>query len=141
MTKPISKVIKEKLLKMREDLVKEISESAKTEKDDLKGEIGDMYDHASCERERELTLLLGERERDKLAEINAALERIEDGTFGECEECGEKIQPGRLKAMPFTTVCVHCKSKEENEKGKFKRLDNRGSYRKVSFPEGGDDEF
>jgi len=141
MTKPISKAIKEMLMKMRKELIKEISESARTEKDDFKGEIGDMYDHASNERERELTLLLGERERDKLAEIDAALERIEDGTFGICEECEEKIHSGRLKAMPFTTVCVNCKSKEEKEKGVFKRLDTRGSYRKVTFPEGGEDDY
>ena len=141
MTKPISKSIRDMLIKMRRELVEGISDSTLAEKDVLKRDIGDMYDHASNERDRELKLLLNERERDKLNNIDAALERIEDGTFGLCEECGEKIQSGRIKAMPFTLVCVQCKSIEEKERGKFKRLDDRGSYRKVSFPEGGDDGF
>lgn len=78
-------------------------------------EGGDVCDIASSDRERELKLRLSEREREKLRAIEDALERIEDGSFGICEECGCKIPVGRLKIMPFATVCVDCKSREEKQ--------------------------
>jgi len=79
-------------------------------------EGGDVCDIASSDRERELRLRLSERERQKLRQIEEALERIEEGTFGNCDECGCKIPIGRLKIMPFTTVCVPCKSREEQKR-------------------------
>ena len=57
----------------------------------MKFEIGDIYDTASNERERELSLILGDRDREKLAEIEDALERIENGNYWICDECGEKL--------------------------------------------------
>jgi DnaK suppressor protein len=74
-------------------------------------EGGDVCDIASSDRERELTLRLSERGREKLQQIEEALERIEDGSFGTCEQCEAKIPKGRLKVMPFSTTCVACKSK------------------------------
>ena len=79
-------------------------------------EGGDVCDIASSDRERELRLRLSEREREKLRAIEDAIERIDDGSFGTCEECGAKIPIGRLKVMPFTTVCVPCKSREEQQR-------------------------
>jgi DnaK suppressor protein len=76
-------------------------------------EGGDVCDIASSDRERELTLRLSERGREKLREIEDALERIEEGSFGTCEQCGAKIPKGRLKVMPLATTCVACKSKQE----------------------------
>ena len=55
-------------------------------------EGGDVCDIASSDRERELKLRLSERDRDKLKEIDEALERIEEGSFGECDACGSKIR-------------------------------------------------
>ena len=82
-------------------------------------EGGDVCDIASSDRERELRLRLSEREREKLRAIEDALERIEDGSFGICEECECKIPGGRLKIMPFATVCVECKSKSEKQSKLF----------------------
>lgn len=82
-------------------------------------EGGDVCDIASSDRERDLVLRLSEREREKLRAIEEALERIEEGTFGTCEECGCKIPAGRLKIMPFATVCVECKSKAEKKRKLF----------------------
>jgi RNA polymerase-binding protein DksA len=48
-----------------------------------------------------------------LAEIDEALQRIEDGTFGTCRTCGQPIAPDRLEAMPWATQCIDCKRKEE----------------------------
>ena len=50
-----------------------------------------------------------------VAEIAAALERIEKGIYGICEECGEEISEGRLKVAPETTLCIDCKKKQETE--------------------------
>jgi len=79
-------------------------------------EGGDVCDIASSDRERELRLRLSERGREKLREIEDALERIEEGSFGICDRCGCKIPKGRLKVMPFSTTCVGCKSKDEKQR-------------------------
>lgn len=63
--------------------------------------------------ERDLTLGLLESEREELNHIQAALERIERGTYGECESCKQPIPLARLRALPYARMCVECKSKEE----------------------------
>ena len=121
------------LLKMREELTHGIDKNVKGEKDDERSDVGDVYDMASSERDRELTLLLGERGREKLQEIDNALKRIEEGTYGVCEECEESITPGRFKAMPFTRVCVNCKEKEERERGVVKTFDKERTHRQFTM--------
>jgi DnaK suppressor protein len=54
-----------------------------------------------------------DRERKLIVKIKKALERIENGTFGICERCGEDISIKRLTARPVTTLCIDCKTKEE----------------------------
>lgn len=108
------------LVEMRENILVGISDGVRLESDDTKREVGDVHDVASSERDRELSLILGDRDRGKLASIESALLRIEDDSYGFCEECGEKIGDGRLKILPFTTVCVDCKSKYERERGSRK---------------------
>ncbi len=132
--------MREILLNMRKSLLGEIRDNVKEESDYLKAPAtGDIYDLASSERERELALLLGDRDREKLAEIDEALRRIEDGSYGYCEECGEKIGIGRLKAMPFTQLCVECKSKLEKQVGARKRFDEEGTYRDLAVPDDDDE--
>ncbi len=65
----------------------------------------------SFERDHELTVL--SNERDKLAQIERALERIEDGTYGACESCGNPVGKMRLMAFPRATLCMTCKQREE----------------------------
>jgi DnaK suppressor protein len=74
----------------------------------------DPTDRATLESDRNFLLRIRDRERRLIAKINAALERIEEGTFGICEECGEEISEARLKARPVTTLCIDCKKKQEN---------------------------
>ena len=78
-------------------------------------EIGDFYDQASEERDRELDLLLSDRERGKLRQIDEAFERLEEGTYGQCEDCGEMINPKRLRIVPFARTCVECQADKEQE--------------------------
>jgi RNA polymerase-binding protein DksA len=62
---------------------------------------------------QELTLSLLGSEQDALDRIEAAVERIEDGSFGQCEECGRKIPEPRLEAIPYAALCVRCASQQE----------------------------
>src|SRR3989338_6142544 len=72
---PFKKEMTKRLQKVKGTLLAEVAEKIKSESNTLKFEIGDIYDIASNERERELTLMLGDREREKLAEIEEAFER------------------------------------------------------------------
>ncbi|MBW1988120.1 MAG: RNA polymerase-binding protein DksA [Deltaproteobacteria bacterium] len=73
----------------------------------------DPTDRASAETERNFMLRIRDRESKLIKKIKKALDRIENGTFGICEECGEDISIKRLKARPVTTQCIECKTKQE----------------------------
>jgi len=75
----------------------------------------DPNDRATLESDRNLTLRIRDRERKLRAKIAEALARIEDGSFGICEVCGEEIGFKRLEARPVTTLCVNCKSNQEDQ--------------------------
>lgn len=63
--------------------------------------------------EKEVTLALIDKLQENINEINRALEKVDDETYGICEYCGGKISAGRLKFLPSATVCIVCKTKEE----------------------------
>lgn len=111
--KPNYAEVAEILRKMRVEILSEIAADSKNTDVDVLS--GDIYDQASTERDRELSLLLGERDRGKLLSINESLQRIKDGSYGECESCGEMIPLGRLKVLPFATLCIDCKAQAEQE--------------------------
>lgn len=102
-----------RLLDLRKTILREIQEDMKEGRESEAGDGRDNYDIASDERDREINLLLGDRERKKLSHIDDALQRIEDGEYGECEECGGEIAAGRLDVMPFTRLCVTCQEESE----------------------------
>lgn len=68
-----------------------------------------LADIATHTYDRELDSTLEESEGVHLAHIDASLKRIEEGTFGICENCGKQITPERLEAMPWVTLCIDCK--------------------------------
>jgi DnaK suppressor protein len=80
----------------------------------------DPTDRASLEGNRNLTLRIRDRERKLLTKIDEALGRIDDGTYGICEECGGLIGVERLKARPVTTLCIQCKSEQEAQERRQK---------------------
>ena len=84
--------------------------------------FADPTDRASLESDRNATLRIRDRERKLIAKIDAALERISDGTYGLCEECGDPISVARLKARPVTTLCINCKAEQEAEERRQKHL-------------------
>ena len=75
--------------------------------------FADPADRASAESDRAFTLRIRDRERRLIRKIQAALQRIDDGTYGLCEDCGEEISIARLKARPVTKLCINCKSRQE----------------------------
>jgi RNA polymerase-binding transcription factor len=127
------KEIRDILLQMKEDTLREISKSLKNGAETalINEPSGDIYDQASSERDRELGLLLGDREREKVHAIDEALLRIDENEYGICEECEEEIPLGRLKAMPFTRHCVKCKSDLEKLQAQTKRFEEERAYREI----------
>ena len=73
----------------------------------------DPTDRASLETDRNFLLRVKDRERKLIAKIHEALKRINDGTYGICEICGEEISEKRLEARPVITSCIRCKEEEE----------------------------
>jgi DnaK suppressor protein len=84
--------------------------------------LPDPTDRASVESNRNSMLRMRDRERKLIFKIQEALDRLEAGAYGICEECGEEIGIARLKARPVTTLCIQCKSDQEVEERKAKRV-------------------
>ncbi|MBI3544827.1 MAG: RNA polymerase-binding protein DksA [Deltaproteobacteria bacterium] len=80
----------------------------------------DWTDVASVETDKTLQLKIRDRERMLITKIEEALRRIEEGTFGECERCGDEIAEPRLKARPVTTLCIDCKSELEGAEHRYR---------------------
>ena len=102
-----------KLMDMRKEVLREIQADVKEGREGEAGDGRDTYDIASDERDREINLLLGDRERKKLQLLDESLGRIDTGEYGICEECDGEIAGGRLDAMPFSRLCVTCQDEYE----------------------------
>lgn len=77
----------------------------------------DPTDRASAESDRNFDIRVKDRERKLILKVKDALQRVDDGEFGICEDCGEPIDMKRLEARPVTTLCIECKiAREEEEK-------------------------
>jgi DnaK suppressor protein len=106
------------LLALRNQLngdVSHLSDEALRKNGDAGGNLSNtpihMADLGTDNFEQEFTLSLIESEEGRMKEINAALDRIEHGGFGRCEECQKAIPKARLQALPFTRYCVDCARK------------------------------
>lgn len=75
----------------------------------------DLSDQASAEVDQSFVLKLREREQKLLKKIDEALDRMATRTYGICERCGEEIPYKRLKARPVTTLCIQCKTLQEQQ--------------------------
>jgi DnaK suppressor protein len=128
------KSIKDMLLKMRSDLAQEITRRSRATTEPGAQDKGDILDLVSEERTRELDILLTDREKRKLHQIDDALEKVEENTYGLCEECGIKIPRARLKVLPFAKYCVECQEKNEREE-KYTREEPEEGIRKVPMGE------
>ena len=124
MNKKDFKFFKELLMKKKMDLAKGIdhiaNDALKTSQRDAAGDLSayslHMADMATDNYDREFSLGLADNEQKILNRINAALEKIEENTFGSCEACEKKISKVRLKAVPYAELCVPCQEKQEKIK-------------------------
>ena len=133
--------MREQLLEMKTKLLAEIDSTLRAEREGNKDEGMDTYDLASEERDREINFILSDRERVKLKQIDDAVERMDEGTYGVCESCGLEIAEERLEAMPFSRLCRDCQQDEEREAKSQRRPadDEPNAYRKVGSTDADDD--
>ena len=121
MKKAEMKVYRERLLALRARLRGDVNTMADAalnkSRSEANGDLSSMPIHmadiGSDNFEQEFTLSLMETEGGTLDRVEAALERTEDGTYGQCEECGGKIPKKRLDAIPYAAMCVKCASQFE----------------------------
>jgi DnaK suppressor protein len=95
-----------------------LNEASRTVSDlsDEKEVFPDLTDRATVESDRNFVLRMRDRERKLIVKIREALDRIGESSYGICEECGEEISEQRLLARPVTTLCIECKTSQEDER-------------------------
>jgi DnaK suppressor protein len=103
---------RQKLLSWREDILKEARETLQHLQDENQNHP-DFADRASSETDRAIELRARDRQRKLIAKIDEALSRIEDGTYGYCEETGEPISIKRLEARPIATLSIEAQERHE----------------------------
>ncbi|MBD3258526.1 TraR/DksA family transcriptional regulator [candidate division GN15 bacterium] len=117
------------LLAKKRELLKEIGVVGDThQKSTIKDATGDlshysyhMADQGTDNMEREMAFAFASKAGRLVYHIDAALERIKDGSYGKCFTCGKQIQRARLKAVPHARLCIECKSEEEKKKPQRRR--------------------
>jgi RNA polymerase-binding transcription factor len=103
-----------KLLESRKrEILQEAERALGAMNHDSEEAYADPTDRAALESDRNFVLRMRDRERKLLSKIDEAFARIEDGSYGRCEECDGEIGIERLKARPVTTLCIGCKSAQE----------------------------
>jgi DnaK suppressor protein len=103
---------RQKLLAWREDILREARETLQHLQDENQNHP-DFADRASSETDRAIELRARDRQRKLIAKIDEALARIEDGTYGYCEETGEPISIKRLEARPIATLSIEAQERHE----------------------------
>jgi len=101
-----------RVLEARQHLIDDTSRSMEDAVDE-DGNDSHMADSASETLDREMELSLGDNAEHLIESIDAALARIDDGSYGNCERCGKPIASDRLEALPWATKCIECKRLEE----------------------------
>jgi DnaK suppressor protein len=103
---------RKKLLAWKEDILKEARETLQHLQDENQNHP-DLADRASSETDRAIELRARDRQRKLVAKIESALQRLDDGTYGYCEETGEPISLRRLEARPIATLSVEAQERHE----------------------------
>jgi DnaK suppressor protein len=109
-----------KLLEGRKrEILQESERAVDTMNNESEEAYADPTDRAALESDRNFLLRMRDRERKLLSKIDEAVARIDDGSYGRCEECDGEIGIERLKARPVTTLCIACKSAQEAREAKI----------------------
>ncbi len=113
MEKDVIERFRKQLLEKRESILAEVDKTF-DDMTDQTTNIPDPNDRATVESGRNFELRIRSRERKLLDKIDEALQRIEAEEFGFCQDCGAEIGLKRLEARPVTTLCIECKTLQEN---------------------------
>ena len=105
--------IKQKLQEEKKQILMELQTQRAFNQDDSRKDVGDEVDSSVNEQARELSLLMRDRNRERLEAIEEAIQRMQTGDYGFCEECGDSIPKRRLIAMPLARMCVNCQQDQE----------------------------
>jgi RNA polymerase-binding protein DksA len=105
-------LLKQQLEEQRTRLLEEIGQFRITGRDNL-GYGNHQADDATAAFEQAKELSLLQNSERVLAQVDAALARFEAGTYGVCERCGQQIDPARLRALPYATLCMNCQQRSE----------------------------
>lgn len=112
-TKAVRAELEADLTRLREELQQSARELQDLLRDGVDGAGNDQADVGSKGLERDAEMSLAANQRELLLQTEKALERLGDGTYGQCESCGEPIGKMRLMAFPRATLCMTCKQREE----------------------------
>ncbi len=119
MTKAQLKKFRDLLESKRREIIKKAQQTLDEDMTLDANDLPDEMDLASSEYLQSFTFRLRGREKVFLDKIQKALEKLEAGTFGVCDECGERISLKRLEARPETTLCIRCKEDQERVEKDF----------------------
>lgn len=104
---------RKRLLEKRRELLKGVQNSSSSSMETGSDGIQDIADQASSAYTKEFLLSVGDEERRVLKQIEIALQKIKEGSYGKCDVCKSPISLKRLEAIPFAQLCIDCKEKEE----------------------------
>jgi len=141
MRKAVLKKSREILEGMRAQLLRNVEQDLHEGREQTKDEGMDTYDLASDARDREINLILSDRDRDKVQAIDEALSRVADGTYGICESCEAEIAEARLAALPFTRLCINCQAEREREAKMNRRADEDRTFRRLGTSDSDEESF
>ncbi len=112
---------KELLTKEKERLLEKMERMKNGEVYVDKEQIKDVVDAASDELDKAFVMRIRDRELKLIKKIDEALNRIDNGNYGICEECGCEIEERRLKARPVATLCISCKEEQEEQEQRMEK--------------------
>jgi DnaK suppressor protein len=111
MTKDFNQ-LRRRLENKRESLLEELKTTALVAERRERGPFGEYGELATEIAEVEKGLILEKRLREQLTEVEHALDKFDQGTYGLCDNCGKSIEPARLEALPHASLCLSCKSRQ-----------------------------
>jgi len=107
----------------KKKILRHLLDLSQSSEKELESGSGDPVDIASLEITQANMQKIGKREAMLLKKVGYSLDKIEDGSYGECESCGEQIGARRLEARPVAALCIDCKQEQENSERKFTSRD------------------
>ncbi len=104
---------RERLLRLRLEVMREVRDAAATSREMGQDGVPDIGDMSANTYSRDVLLNLSENQRQKIRDIDVALERLAQGEYGICARCGDEIAPRRMEVRPFSRYCIDCKTDVE----------------------------